>query len=104
VEFYCALPFLIICRAGYNVVGVDVHEEYASSLNDKTFVSREPRVGEFLGNATKFEATTDLKRGIDHSDLIYIMVDTPSNGGQRHYDVRCVEISLSRFPKIFLFV
>jgi len=76
------------CRAGYDVVGVDVHQAYVDSLNDRSFASREPRVEEFLAGATRFRATTSIKEGVSHSDLIYVMVDTPSNGGEHHYDVR----------------
>lgn len=78
------------CRAGYDVVGVDVHQAYVDSLNDRSFASREPRVEEFLAGATRFHATTSIQEGVSHSDLIYVMVDTPSNGGEHHYDVRYV--------------
>jgi len=74
-------------RAGYEVLAVDINKSYVSSLNDKTFYSTEPRVMEFLHASTKFKATTDISAGITHSDLIFILVDTPSTGGDRHYDV-----------------
>lgn len=67
---------------------MDLHEGYVNSLNDKTFISREPRVNELLAKSSAFRATTSLQEGVNHSNLIYIMVDTPSNGGEHHYDVR----------------
>jgi len=74
-------------RQGYDVVGVDVNESYVESLNVKSFKTMEPRVEEFLSESTHFRATTSLTEGLDHSNLIFILVDTPSTGGDRHYDV-----------------
>ena len=79
---------LALCmeRAGYDVLAVDIASEYVASLNDRTFVSSEPQVNELLRNSIHFRATTNLDEGIDHSDLLYVLVDTPSTGGDRHYD------------------
>lgn len=74
-------------RAGYDVVGVDINESYVKQLNDKTLPSTEPRVKEFLDASTKFKATTNITEGIEHCDVLFILVDTPSTGGNRHYDV-----------------
>jgi UDP-glucose 6-dehydrogenase len=79
---------LYICSAGYEVVGVDVSESYVEALNDKTFSSKEPSVNEFLKSSKDLFATTDLKYAADNCKYLYIMVDTPSTGGDRHYDVR----------------
>lgn len=73
-------------RAGYEVCAVDINESYVKALNDKSLESTEPRVKEFLDAATKFHATTDISEAIEFSDLIFILVDTPSTGGSRHYD------------------
>jgi len=79
---------LALCfdRAKYNVLAVDIFPEYVKALNDRTFNSKEPRVNEFLAEANTFRATTDIKEGIEHSDILYVLVDTPSTGGNRHYD------------------
>jgi len=79
---------LALCfdRAKYDVLAVDVFPDYVKALNERTFSSKEPRVDEFLAAATTFQATTDIKAGIDHSDILYVLVDTPSTGGDRHYD------------------
>jgi len=79
---------LALCfdRAKYDVLAVDVFPDYVRALNERSFSSKEPRVNEFLQAATTFRATTDIKAGIDHSDILYVLVDTPSTGGDRHYD------------------
>jgi len=74
-------------KAGYSVIGMDIVERYVNELNAKTFNSMEPRVNEFLKEATHFRATCDLAEAIAHSDLLFILVDTPSTGGTHHYDV-----------------
>ena len=77
---------LVMERAGYDVLGVDVFPGYVDSLNSKTFRSNEPRVNEFLDASTKFRATTSLEEGLAHSDFLYVMVATPSGGGEKFYD------------------
>jgi len=74
-------------KVGYDVVGVDINESYVNSLNDKSLKTTEPRVEELLATSTNFRATTDISEGIAHSDILFILVDTPSTGGSRHYDV-----------------
>jgi nucleotide sugar dehydrogenase len=72
--------------AGYDVVGVDLNEPYVKKINDKTLSSKEPRVEELLAKATHLRATSSLEEGLAHSDLIFILVDTPSSGNETHYD------------------
>lgn len=74
-------------RAGWDVLGVDVVQSYVDSINQKTLVSTEPRVMEFLKASTKFKATTSTREGLDHSDLIMILVATPTGGGEDMYDI-----------------
>ena len=33
-----------------------------------------------------FKATLDLNEGLQHSDIIFIMVQTPNSGGNKFYD------------------
>ena len=73
-------------KVGYSVLGVDVDPTYISNLNSKTFKSYEPFVNEYLANSTKFEATTSLEKGLEHSSLIFISVPTPNGGGEDFYD------------------
>ena len=71
---------------GYNVVGVDTIESYVTRINNKTLKSPEPFVEEYLEKSKNFKATTNLKEGLDHSDLIMIYVPTPSVPGAKSYD------------------
>eukprot|EP00296_Roombia_truncata_P007766 JP446218.1.p1 GENE.JP446218.1~~JP446218.1.p1 ORF type:complete len:387 (-),score=121.56 JP446218.1:225-1274(-) len=73
-------------KAGWDVLGVDVFPDYVAKLNDKSFVSPEPFVTEFLQKSSKFRATTDFDEAVAFSNLIMVLVDTPSGGGDRHYD------------------
>jgi len=80
---------LALCfdRAKYDVLAVDIFPDYVRKLNDRTFDSKEPRVNEFLqAEGCTLNATCDIKAGIEHSDILYVLVDTPSTGGNRHYD------------------
>jgi hypothetical protein len=45
--------------------------------------SNEPSVEEFLKASKNLKATTSLAEGVNHSDVIFILVDTPSTGGER---------------------
>ena len=39
---------LTLERAGYNVVGCDIRQEYVDSINNRTFDSFEPNVNDYL--------------------------------------------------------
>ena len=77
---------LLLEQAGHNVLGVDVSEQYVSSINNKTFRTAEPYYNELLLSSDNLRATTSLKEGIDFSDIIFIIVQTPNSGGERFYD------------------
>ena len=77
---------LLLENIGYHVVGVDVSEEYVKKLNSKTLNTSEPAYTELLQNTKNFRATTSLEEGLNHSDLIFIIVQTPNSGGERFYD------------------
>jgi len=77
---------LLIENAGFNVCGVDIFPSYVKSLNDKTFKTKEPEYESLLKNSKNFKATTDLQEGLNHSDIIFIIVPTPNRGGDRFYD------------------
>jgi len=85
---------LCFSKVGYNVVGVDINSEYVEKLNKKLFVSSEPHVNEYLNEITNFHATTNIVEGIENSDYIYIIVDTPTIG-DNNYDTRNLEKVLS---------
>ena len=77
---------LLIEKAGYNVLGVDINEEYIKQLNNKTFKTKEPEYENLLINSKNFKATLVLDEGLEHSDIIFIMVQTPNSGGNKFYD------------------
>ncbi|EME29658.1 UDP-glucose/GDP-mannose dehydrogenase isoform 1 [Galdieria sulphuraria] len=78
---------LVAERAGYKVLGVDVLPQYVEKINDKTLVSSEPFVTEYLKASKNFRATTSVKEALQFADVIMVLVATPSTGGDRHYDV-----------------
>ena len=77
---------LMLEKNNYNVLGIDINEEYVASLNSKTFKCNEPQYNELLQQSTNFIASTKLIDGINHSDIIFIIVQTPNSGGERFYD------------------
>ena len=77
---------LVLANKGFSVVGVDLSPQYVDKINNKQFKSNEPRVEELLNSTNNFKATTSLDEGINHSDVIFILVDTPSSGNENFYD------------------
>lgn len=61
----------------FEVVGIDVSEDYVSSLVNKTFVSDEPHVNEYLSLSKRFYPTTDYSK-LDDVDMVFVLVPTPS--------------------------
>ena len=69
---------LTLEKCGYQVLGVDINEKYVSSINNKTLVSDEQGVEEHLLKSTNFRASTNIKAALDYSDVLYVVVATPS--------------------------
>jgi nucleotide sugar dehydrogenase len=69
---------LLLEKTGYSVLVSDIRENYVNGLNERVIKTNEPGVAELLDNAVNFEATTDNKRVIKESDIIYTLVATPS--------------------------
>jgi UDPglucose 6-dehydrogenase len=90
---------LTLERAGYNVLGADVNQDYVDSINSKKFESSEPNVEEYLKSSTAFRATTDLKETIEFSNVLFVVVATPSlaNGRYDHSQVDSLVESLISF-------
>ncbi|MCS6820168.1 MAG: nucleotide sugar dehydrogenase [Chitinophagales bacterium] len=89
-------------RAGYEVLGIDIHEEYVVQLNQKTFISPEPLVSDMLAQAKHFSATTRLQEGLsDDIGLMFIMVATPSlpDGSYDHSQIERVAGALINFGR-----
>ena len=77
---------LLLEKAGYNVLGVDINTEYVNQLNTKTFKTQEPQYMHLLTTSKNFNASCDLNQGLNHSNIIFIMVQTPNSGGTKFYD------------------
>lgn len=90
---------LTLEKAGYNVLGLDLNSDYICSVNDKTLKSTEPHVELYLKNSKNFRATTNLKEVVDFSDILFVVVATPSllNG---RYDHSQVDSLISKLENI----
>ncbi|OHS99240.1 UDP-glucose/GDP-mannose dehydrogenase [Tritrichomonas foetus] len=77
---------MVFEKAGYEVLGVDINEDYVNKINNKSLISYEPHVCEMLAQSKNFRATTNQVEAINFSDMIFICVDTPSTGDDRYYD------------------
>ncbi len=89
-------------KAGFEVYGVDVSEEYVNLLNNKELNSPEPGVNELLAASSSFFASTDVK-SIVNKDLedVFIMVATPSlpDGTYNHAQIEKVTDELIALGK-----
>jgi len=90
---------LTLEKAGYDVCGYDIREDYIDSLNDRSFTSSEPNVTEKLKQATNIVFSTDAKLAVDHSNILFITVRTTSlEDGS--YDCSQVEAVVNQLKKI----
>lgn len=79
---------LLLDRGGYNVMGCDIRTNYISSLNRRQIQTNEPLVSDMLKDS-KIRFTPDARSVIESSEIIYIMVATPSLA-DGSYDVSAV--------------
>lgn len=86
---------------GYNILGCDINEDYVNDLNKKTFFSNEKGVNSLLRKNKNFKATISLKECLDFSNIIFLMVATPSlkNGKYDHTQIENVIFELEKFGK-----
>jgi nucleotide sugar dehydrogenase len=77
---------LLLEKCGYNVLGIDINEKYVTKLNSKKISFSEPQYNELLQQSINFRASTSLVEGINYSDIIFIIVQTPNSGGEHFYD------------------
>ena len=69
---------LLLDKAGYQVIGSDIREDYVSLLNQKKITTNEPQVADMLAESTNIRFTVGNTEVIELSDVIYVMVATPS--------------------------
>ena len=62
---------------------LDVFPSYVDHINKKTLRNPEPHVEEYLKASKNFHATCDMDEAINFADVYFIMVDTPSCGGEQ---------------------
>jgi UDPglucose 6-dehydrogenase len=64
-------------RVGYDVIAVDINEDYVQNLNLKSFRTSEPYVNEYLVTSQNIKFTTNIEEAIAN-DILFIVVQTPS--------------------------
>ena len=80
---------LLLDRAGYTVKGSDIRTNYVAGLNQKKIITNEPGVADMLEQSKNISFTTDTREVIQSSDIIYVMVATPSLA-DGSYDISAV--------------
>ncbi len=80
---------LLLDKAGYKVIGSDIREDYVALLNQKKITTTEPEVERLLAEAKNITFTSGNTQVIKDSDIIYVMVATPSLS-DGSYDVSSV--------------
>lgn len=94
---------LLLEKSGYDVKGVDIFEDYVANLNNKTIKFEEPGYNELLNSSKNFKATTSVDEGVNHSDTIFVIVQTPNGGGKNFYDHNILSnllIKLNKHPNM----
>ncbi len=89
-------------RAGFEVLGVDLSEDYVAKINQKKLKSFEPDLEALLEKSTQFKATTELKDILtDAYQQLFILVATPSppDGGYDHTQLEDLANDLIAFGK-----
>jgi len=87
---------LLMEKNGYNVMGIDIFPDYVNQLNGKTLNSLEPGYNDLLTNSQNFVASTDFNAGVEFSNTIFIIVQTPNSGGNKFYDHSILSNVLTR--------
>lgn len=77
---------LVFEAAGWDVLGCEVHPDYIDSINKKTLRSNEPKVEEMLRRSTRLRASNSLEETVKWSDIVMILVATPTGIGEHVYD------------------
>ena len=69
---------LLIEQENYHVIASDMREDYIKDLQNKKINTTEPQVEEILEHSINLEFTTDNRKVIRESDIIFTLVQTPS--------------------------
>jgi len=87
-------------QAGWDICGSDVFPAYVESINNRTLKSNEPGVEHGLISCKNLRATLSLSEVVDHSDLIFILVATPTSVGENAYDTTTLSMVLSDIARL----
>lgn len=92
---------LTLEKSGFNVLGVDLSEEYVNLINAKKLKSSEENVENYLNNSKNFKATTSIEEALKFSNMIFVVVATPSlkNGKYNHKQVDALVKQIKKFGK-----
>jgi nucleotide sugar dehydrogenase len=87
-------------RKGFNIIGVDISEEYINSLNNKSFKTSEPHVNEYLEKSQNITFSTNLEEAIKN-DIIFVVVRTLSTKDWKydHTDIESIANQLISLGK-----
>jgi nucleotide sugar dehydrogenase len=85
-------------RKGFEVIGIDISEDYIESLNTKTYITSEPFVNEYLRESKNIKFSTNLKLALEN-DILFIVVRTPSTHDWKydHSDIENIANLLIEF-------
>ena len=79
-------------KKGFNIIGVDMHQNYIDSLNNKSFTTSEPFVNNLLQESKNVYFTTELKQALEN-DIIFVVVKTPSTHDWKYDHTQIEEIA-----------
>ena len=65
-------------QAGWDVLGMDISKNRVDAVNERELKSREPMVEEMLRKSKNLRATINLEEALQHGNIVYISVATPS--------------------------
>jgi UDPglucose 6-dehydrogenase len=80
---------LLLDQAGHDVMGSDIRSNYVAALNRREIRTTEPEVAQRLAQS-RVRFTSDTSEVVRQSDVIYVMVATPSRT-DGSYDVTAVD-------------
>ncbi len=88
-------------KKGYEVLGVDISQEYVNLINSKKLKSDEPLVEKMLSESTNFKAFTEIEEALK-TDIIFVVVATPSklDGEYDHTQIENIATKLTEIGKL----
>lgn len=73
------LAFGLLCeKSGYGVILSDINEDYIYNINRKICLTNEPFIQQMLFECKNITGTTNNLEVIEHSDVIFTFVNTPT--------------------------